>query len=119
AAPFSRGYLASDNTTPPAESRSAQPARAQWTTGFALVGLGLCASILGAVVIRSYNGGLPFHARYAETVGQGFGSSLAALQRPGVLGYAQILLASGGWLGLMAPVALVHALTSLALTALS
>jgi uncharacterized membrane protein len=88
-------------------------------TGLALLGLGLGASILGTLVIRSYNGGLPFDARYAESVGRGFGASLAALERPLVLGYAQTLLVSGGWLGLFAPLALVPALLGLALNALS
>jgi hypothetical protein len=85
----------------------------------ALLALGLGASILGVLVIRTYSGGLPFDARYADTVGGGFGASLAALARPSVLGYAQTLLASGGWLGLWAPLALVPALPSLALNALS
>ncbi len=95
------------------------PQRTGRYAGLALLGLGLGASILGALVIRSYNGGLPFDARYAETVGRGIEGSLAALVRPGVLGYAQILLASGGWLGLFAPLALVPALPSLALNVLS
>jgi len=96
-----------------------RPQRTDWYAGLALLGLGLGAGILGALVIRSYNGGLPFDARYAETVGRGIEGSLAALVRPGVLGYAQILLASGGWLGLFAPLALVPALPSLALNVLS
>jgi len=89
--------------------------------GLTLLALGLGASILGALVIRMYNGGggLPFDARYAETIGGGLAASLAALARPGVLGYAQVLLASGGWLALLDPLALVPALPSLALNALS
>ena len=93
--------------------------REMWLPGLAFFGLGLGASILGALVIRTYNGGLPFDSRYAETVGRGFGASLAALERPEVVGYARLLLASGGWLGLLDPLALVPALPGLALNGLS
>jgi uncharacterized membrane protein len=94
--------------------------RIGWLSGLTLLGLGLASSIVGMLVIRSYGGGgLPFDVRYAETIGRGLGGSMAALERPSVLGYAQTLLLSGGWLGLLAPLALVPALPSLALNALS
>lgn len=92
----------------------------KWLPGLALLGLGLGSSVLAAAVIRSYSGGgLPLDARYAETIGGGSGAFLAALGRPLVLGYAQTLLLSGGWLALFAPLALVPALPGLALNALS
>jgi uncharacterized membrane protein len=87
--------------------------------GVALLAMGVGASILGALVIRSYNGGLPFDARYAETLGRGFWGLLEAVGRPGVVAYGQVVLASGGWLGLLSPWALVPALPSLVLNALS
>ncbi len=57
--------------------------------------------------------------RYGPTLGGGLPSSLAALTRPTVLGYATTLLLSGGWLGLFAPLALLPAVPALALNALS
>src|SRR5258708_562987 len=44
------------------------PHRVERNAGIALLGLGLGASILATLVIRSYNGGLPFDARYAATL---------------------------------------------------
>ena len=86
----------------------------------AFVGLGLGSTILAALVIRTYSGGVsPFDVRYGDTLGAGLGASLTALGRPGVLSYLGILAASGGWLGLLAPLALVPALTGVALNVLS
>ena len=44
---------------------------------------------------------------------------LQALTRPSTLGYAGVLVLSGGWLGLLAPLALLPALPSLAINGLS
>ncbi len=120
--PEDTGQVASPrpDVTTPELSTARLRERKTWLEGAGILGLGLGATIVGAAVIRSYSGGgLPFDARYAETIGRGLGGSLAALERPGVLGYAQTLLLSGGWLGLSAPLALVPALPSLALNALS
>ena len=88
--------------------------------GIAFVGLGLGSTILAALVIRSYSGGVsPFDVRYGATLGAGLGASLAALGRPGVLGYLGTLALSGGWLGLLSPLALLPALPALALNVLS
>ena len=88
--------------------------------GLAFLGLGLGSTILAALVIRSYSGGVsPFDVRYGATLGAGPGAALAALGRPGVLGYLGTLALSGGWLGLLSPLALLPALPGLALNVLS
>jgi uncharacterized membrane protein len=88
--------------------------------GLAFLGLGLGSTILAALVIRTYSGGLlPFDVRYGATVGAGLDAALAALGRPAVLGYLGTLVLSGGWLGLCAPLALLPALPSLAANLLS
>ena len=86
----------------------------------AFFGLGLGSTILAALVIRTYSGGVsPFDVRYGDTLGAGLGASLSALGRPGVLSYVGTLALSGGWLGLLAPLALVPALPGVALNVLS
>jgi Predicted membrane protein (DUF2079) len=86
----------------------------------ACVGLGLSWTILGALVIRSYSGGVsPFDVRYGATLGAGPDAAWAALGRPAVFGYLGTLALSGGWLGLLAPLALVPAVPGLALNVLS
>jgi uncharacterized membrane protein len=88
--------------------------------GLALVALGAGWTILAAVVIRKYSGGVfPFDVRYGTTLGAGLGATLAALLRPSVLANLGTLGLSGGWLGLLSPFALLPALPSLALNALS
>jgi hypothetical protein len=88
--------------------------------GLALVGLGLAWTILAALVVRKYSGGVfPFDVRYGATLGAGPGAALAALVRPSVLGNLETLALSGGWLGLVAPLTLLPALPSLAVNALS
>jgi uncharacterized membrane protein len=89
-------------------------------TGVKFLILGGASSILGALVIRSYSGGVsPFDVRYAATMSAGLASLVAALARPSVADYASTLVLSGGWLAVFAPVALVPALPSLALNVLS
>jgi uncharacterized membrane protein len=88
--------------------------------GLALFGLGLGSTILAALVIRSYSGGTsPFDVRYGATLGAGPGAAFDALGRPSVLGYLGTLALSGGWLGLLSPMALLPALPALALNVLS
>jgi uncharacterized membrane protein len=88
--------------------------------GVAFFGLGLGCSILGSLVIRSYSGGVsPFDVRYGPTLGAGLGSALATLTRPAVLDSLGTLVLSGGWLGLLSPLALLPALPALALNVLS
>src|ERR1700730_17895506 len=88
--------------------------------GVALASVGLAWTALAAVIIRYYSGGVfPFDVRYGATVGAGLGASLAALVRPAVLGYLATLFLSGGWLGVLSPLALLPALPSLALNVLS
>jgi uncharacterized membrane protein len=89
-------------------------------TGVKFLILGCASSILGALVIRNYSGGVsPFDVRYAATVSAGLAPVVDALVRPSVMDYAATLLLSGGWLALVAPVALVPALPSLMLNVLS
>jgi uncharacterized membrane protein len=89
-------------------------------TGVKFLVLGCVSTILGALVIRNYSGGVvPFDVRYGSTLGAGLAASLQALARPSVTGYAAMLLLSGGWLAMLAPLALVPALPSLALNGLS
>jgi hypothetical protein len=71
-------------------------------------------------VIRMYSGGVsPFEVRYGPTVGAGLGSSMAALGRPAVVGYLGVLLLSGGWLGMLSPLALLPALPIMTLNVLA
>jgi uncharacterized membrane protein len=89
-------------------------------TGLALVGLGLSTTMVGVLVVRTYSGSLsPFEARYEAIVGGGLATVVAALGRPSVLSYLETLALSGGWLGLLSPLALVPAVPSLALNVLS
>jgi hypothetical protein len=57
--------------------------------------------------------------RYGTTVGAGLVPVIEALARPAVASYAATLLLSGGWLGLLSPLALAPALPSLTLNVLS
>jgi uncharacterized membrane protein len=94
--------------------------RRKSSPGLGLIALGLGWTILSLLVIRKYSGGVtPFEVRYGPTLGAGLVSSLAALGRRTVLGYLQALVLDGGWLGLLAPLALLPALPTLALNALS
>jgi uncharacterized membrane protein len=82
-------------------------------TGVLLILLGLGSTAVAALVIRAYSGGVsPFAMRYGD-------SSPGALLRPSVLDFATTLLLSGGWLGLLSPLAMLPALPSLALNGLS
>jgi uncharacterized membrane protein len=88
--------------------------------GEAFLILGSASTILGAVVIRTYSGGVsPFDVRYGPTIGAGPLAVIEALARPTVASYAATLLLSGGWLSLLSPLALVPALPSLTLNVLS
>jgi uncharacterized membrane protein len=88
--------------------------------GLAFMALGLAWTALSLLEIRAYSGGIsPFEIRYGPTLGAGLTASLSALSRPEVLRYANTLLLSGGWLALLAPLALLPALPGLALNALS
>jgi uncharacterized membrane protein len=88
--------------------------------GLALLGVGVGFTILAALVIRTYSGGTsPFETRYGATLGAGLLSSLAALGRPQVASYAQTLILSGGWLGVLNPLALLPALPTLLLNVFS
>jgi uncharacterized membrane protein len=95
--------------------------RARWRgPGLAVLAVGVCVSILAALVIRMYSGGVsPFEVRYGPTVGAGLGPSMAALGRPAVVGYLGLLLLSGGWLGLLSPMALLPALPIMTLNVLA
>ncbi|HLZ27774.1 MAG TPA: DUF2079 domain-containing protein [Chloroflexota bacterium] len=128
--PYAAARLPSDElsvTTNRHADRHAQAekrhAGVMWTSQnghLALIGLGVGSTILGALVIRSYSGGVsPFDVRYGATLGAGPGAALAALGRPTVLGALGTLALSGGWLGLLSPLALLPALPALALNALS
>jgi uncharacterized membrane protein len=89
-------------------------------TGVKFLILGSAASILGALVIRTYSGDVsPFDVRYAATVSAGLGPAVEALARPNVVDYAVTLMLSGAWLAVLAPVALVPALPALTLNVLS
>jgi uncharacterized membrane protein len=89
-------------------------------TGVTLVLLGLASTILSVAVIRSYSGELsPLGVRYGATVGSGLGPILWAVTRPAVLEYAATLVLSGGWLGLLSPLALLPMLPPLGLNVLS
>ncbi|MBV8716087.1 MAG: DUF2079 domain-containing protein, partial [Chloroflexi bacterium] len=80
--------------------------------GLAYVAIGTTWTILALLVIRNYSGGFsPFSGRYS--------SDLTTLVQPTVVSYVTTLLLSGGWLGLLAPLALLPALPSLALNVLS
>ena len=89
-------------------------------TGLALAALGLMWTALCVAILRTYSGGAsPFDVRYGPTIGAGLGPALGALHRDLVQNYAATLALSGAWLGLFAPLALLPALPSLALNALS
>jgi uncharacterized membrane protein len=88
--------------------------------GAGFVALGVTWTLVCLVVIHAYSGGAsPFDVRYGPTVGAGPAAILAALIRPEVLAYAGILLMTGGWLGLLAPLSLLPAAPGVALNALS
>ncbi|TME27963.1 MAG: DUF2079 domain-containing protein, partial [Chloroflexi bacterium] len=90
------------------------------TAGIALAAMGFAWTVLSAVIIKTYSGGVsPFEVRYGATLGAGWAPAMEALTRKSVLDYAGTLLLSGGWLGLLAPLALLPALPGLALNALS
>jgi uncharacterized membrane protein len=84
--------------------------------GTALTVLGGVSTAVALAVIHTYSGGVsPFEVRY----GPSLADPMAALARSGVIGYLGTLLLSGAWLGVFAPWALLPALPSLALNALS
>jgi uncharacterized membrane protein len=84
-----------------------------------MVAIGLACSALGLLVIHHYSGGSvsPFAVRYGPSLS--IVGALGMLARPLVGGYAVTLLASGAWLGLLAPLALLPVVPSLALNVLS
>ncbi|HEV7666819.1 MAG TPA: DUF2079 domain-containing protein [Chloroflexota bacterium] len=88
-------------------------------TGLLLIGGGVACTLIGLLVIRGYSGGSPFDVRYGETLGGGFTTAISALTRPAVLGYAATVAASGAWLGLLSPLALLPMVPSLALNVFS
>jgi uncharacterized membrane protein len=82
--------------------------------------LGTAWTCAAAGVLFAYSGGLsPFGLRYGASLGDGTVGVLEALRRPEALGTFGTLLLSGGWLGLLAPAALLPALPALASNALS
>ncbi len=85
-----------------------------------LTGLGLAWAVLALLTLDHYSGGVsPFGVRYGPTLSNLPASLLSALSRPEVLALAGVLLGSGGWLGLLAPPALLPALPNIAIDALS
>jgi uncharacterized membrane protein len=87
-------------------------ARGSRKVGFGYLAIGAAWTLLSLLVIRAYSGGVsPFEVRYS------LGAS--ALTRPLVLHYLGTLLLSGGWLALLAPLALLPALPALLLNTLS
>jgi uncharacterized membrane protein len=93
----------------------------QRRVGAVLVGLGVAWTGVCLAVLRAYGGGgvSPFSERYAAIVANGPPALLDALARPADLGYLSTLALSGGWLGLLAPAALLPSLPSLAINLLS
>ncbi len=88
--------------------------------GAAALALGVGWSLVAALVLRTYSGGIsPFEVRYGPVLGGGASAIGAALSRPAVLDYLATILLSGGWLGLLSPLALLPALPSFALNVLS
>jgi uncharacterized membrane protein len=82
--------------------------------------LGLAWIVLCLLVIRHYSGGAsPFEVRYGAAFAAPPLSLIQAMTRPSVLGFLGIVLGSGAWLGLLAPLALAPALPTLAVDALS
>jgi uncharacterized membrane protein len=93
--------------------------RSRWTA-ISLLVLGATSTVLATSIIHIYSGGSSlFDVRYGPTLGGGIGPVLSAIARPAVAQYATMLLLSGGWLGLLSPLALLPALPSLALNVLS
>ena len=89
-------------------------------TGVAFVVMGALWTLVCLLVLRMYGGpDSAFAGRYADSIGSGLPGVLQALTRPSMLGYAGVLVLSGGWLGLLAPIALLPALPSLAINGLS
>jgi hypothetical protein len=90
------------------------------STGMAFVIMGALWTLVCLLVLRLYGGSdSAFAGRYAESIGSGLPGVLQALTRPNTLSYAGVLVLSGGWLGLVAPIALLPALPSLAINGLS
>ncbi|HET6318198.1 MAG TPA: DUF2079 domain-containing protein, partial [Chloroflexota bacterium] len=90
--------------------------RASWL----IVAAGVCWSVIAAAVLLHYSGGVsPFAARYGDSLGAGLAGVVAALGRPlAVQSYMTILL-SGAWLAVLAPLALLGALPTVAANTLS
>src|SRR5207244_445050 len=64
--------------------------------GIALAGMGFAWTVLSAVIIGTYSGGVsPFEVRYGATLGAGWAPAMEALTRKSVLDYAGTLLLSG------------------------
>jgi uncharacterized membrane protein len=85
-----------------------------------LTGLGLAWAVLALLTLDHYSGGVsPFGVRYGPALSNLPASLLSSLSRPEVLALAGVLLGSGGWLGLLAPLALLPALPNIAIDALS
>jgi uncharacterized membrane protein len=82
--------------------------------GASYVLIGAACAVGDLLVIRHYSGGLsPFESRYDSA------SLVQMFSRPSVSRYATTLLLSGGWLGVLAPLALLPAVPILALNVLS
>jgi uncharacterized membrane protein len=82
--------------------------------------LGLGWTVVGALVIAHYSGGAsPFQVRYGPAFADPPVTLVQAVTRPNVLGFVAALLGSGAWLALLAPLALVPALPTLAQDVLS
>ena len=90
------------------------------TAALVLTGLGIGWAVLSLLTLDHYSGGVsPFGVRYGPALANLPTSLVATLSRPEVLGLAGVLLGSGGWLGLLAPLALLPALPNVAIDALS
>jgi alpha-glucosidase (family GH31 glycosyl hydrolase)/uncharacterized membrane protein len=88
--------------------------------GLLLLALGMGWTLVSFVgIIRTYSGGFsPFVVRYPAVL-NGPAGLAEALARPEVGEYAITLLLSGGWLALLAPLALIPAVPHLALNVFS
>jgi uncharacterized membrane protein len=89
--------------------------------GTCLVGVGVAWTVVCVAVLRAYSGGAvsPFADRYAAILANGLPAVGDALSRPADLGYLWTLVVSGAWLGVLAPLALLPSLPSLAINLLS
>src|SRR5262249_52671002 len=76
--------------------------------------------VLSLLTLDHYSGGVsPFGVRYGPALANLPTSLVTTLSRPDVLGLAGVMLGSGGWLGLLAPLALLPALPNVVIDAAS